>query len=309
MSTTPERRSAPDSAPRWLDAVARSTPWIARAGWILVAVLGGAAVDAAVGGRSSAVAWTAAIGGWAVWGAVALALAIASVRSLTAVRVGAPISLIAAAAVAIAGVPATDLLLLGLPALVTVGATMAAEFGRQFVQASAYGDEERFPLRLPVPTGAAAIATWAVWAPSLVAGPLLLAAESWIAGGALSVIAGAGLILLGPRWHRLSTRWFVLVPAGIVLHDPVVLADTLPLRTAQIAHLALAPADTQAADLTGPASGYAIEVATTESITTVFAFTPAEPNGRAIHLTAFLAAPSRPGAALRAARRRGLPVR
>jgi hypothetical protein len=47
---------------------------------------------------------------------------------------------------------------------------------------------------------------------------------------------------------------------------------------------------------------------TTESVTAVFAFTPSEPNGRAIHLTAFLVGPSRPGALLAAARRRGLPV-
>ncbi len=100
----------------------------------------------------------------------------------------------------------------------------------------------------------------------------------------------------------------MLVPAGIVVRDPVVLADTFPLRTGQIAHIGLAPADTEAADLTGPASGYAIEVATIESVTAVFAFTPAEPNGRAIHLMSFLAAPSRPGAVLRAAKRRGLPV-
>ena len=100
----------------------------------------------------------------------------------------------------------------------------------------------------------------------------------------------------------------MLVPAGVVIHDPVVLADTLSLRTAQVASIGLAPADTQAADLTGPASGYAVEVATTESITTVFAYTPSEPNGKAIHLRSFLVAPSRPGRALRSARARGLPV-
>ena len=63
---------------------------------------------------------------------------------------------------------------------------------------------------------------------------------------------------------------------------------------------------------TGPgalaASGYAIEIATTESVTAVFAFTPAEPNGKAIHLRSFLIAPSRPGLALRSAAARGLPV-
>jgi hypothetical protein len=137
---------------------------------------------------------------------------------------------------------------------------------------------------------------------------LLLASRQWVAGVALTSVAVAGAVFLGPRWHRLSRRWFVLVPAGIVLHDPVVLADTLPLRTAQVAHVALAPADTQAADLTGPASGFAVEVTTTKSVTAVFAFTPKEPNGRAIHLRAFLVAPSRPGAVLTAAMRRGLPV-
>ena len=150
--------------------------------------------------------------------------------------------------------------------------------------------------------------SWVLWATAVVAGPLLVAARSWVAGALLCVVAITGTVLLVPRWHRLSRRWFVLVPAGVVVHDPVVLADTFPLRTAQIASIGLARADTQAADLTGPASGYAVEVATTESVTTVFAFTPSEPNGRAIHLTAFLVGPSRPGALLAAARRRGLPV-
>ena len=46
----------------------------------------------------------------------------------------------------------------------------------------------------------------------------------------------------------------------------------------------------------------------TESITAVYAYTPSAPNGTAIHLTAMLLAPSRPGEALAAADRRGLPV-
>jgi hypothetical protein len=305
MSATPDRRSEEtDRSP----ALAVVVTWAARIGWIAVAVIGGSAIEAAVAGRSGAVAWTAAIGGWSIWAVVALGLAIASVRSLTVVRIGVPLALVATVAAGLGGAPAIDLLLLGVPASVTAGAVASAEFGRRFVQASAYGDEERFPLRFPVAAGAAAVVTWLVWAPAVVAGPLLVAAEQWVAGTLAVAVAVAGLVFLAPRWHRLSRRWFVLVPAGIVVHDPVVLADTLPLRTAQVAHLALAPADTRAADLTGPASGYAVEVATTESITTVFAFTPAEPNGRAIHLQAFLVAPTRPGAVLRAAKRRGLPV-
>jgi hypothetical protein len=291
-----------------IGSAARLTPWVARLGWIAVAVIGGAAVESALDGRSEAVTWVSAVGAWVAWGVVALALAVPSVRSLTVVRVGVPVALVATVAAGIGGADAVELVLMGVPVLVTLAAVAAAEFGRQFVQASAYGDEERFPLRVPVPAGAAALVSWLVWAPSVVAGPLLVAAGQWIAGVIVSAVAVAGVVFLGPRWHRLSQRWFVLVPAGVVVHDPVVLADTLPLRTAQVDHLALAPADTEAADLTGPASGYAVEVTTTESITTVFAFTPAEPNGRAIHLRSFLVAPSRPGAVLRAARRRGFVV-
>jgi len=291
-----------------IDRVARFTPWLARAAWIAVAVFGGAAVESAVDGRSSAVVWTAAVGGWLLWAAAALGLAVTSVRSLTAVRVVVPVSLVATVAAAIGGATAVELLVLGAPAIVTCAAVMTAEFGRQYVQASAYGDEERFPLRFPVGAGLAAVVTWVLWAPALVAGPLLVAARSWIAGALVCVVAIAGTALLVPRWHRLSKRWFVLVPAGVVVHDPVVLADTFPLRSGQIASIGLARADTQAADLTGPASGYAVEVATTESVTTVFAFTPSEPNGRAIHLRSFLIAPSRPGRALRSARERGLPI-
>jgi hypothetical protein len=297
--------STPDET---IDRLARAMPWVARIAWIVVAVVGGTAVESAVADRSAAVSWTAAIGGWGLWAVAALGLAIASTWSLTVVRVVVPLALVATVAAGVGGAPAIDLVLLGGPAIVAAAAVMTAEFGRQYVQASAYGDEERFPLRVPVGAGLAAVVAWLLWATATIVGPLLIAAQSWVAGVLLSALAVAGVVLLGPRWHRLSKRWFVLVPAGVVVHDPVVLADTFPLRTAQVASIALAPADTQAADLTGPASGYAVEIATTESVTAVFAFTPAEPNGKAIHLRSFLIAPSRPGRALRSARARGLPV-
>lgn len=286
----------------------RVMPWIARVAWIVVAVVGGSAIEAAVEDRSTAVRYVAGIGSWTVWAVVALALAIASVRSLTTARAGSPLALAAVLTAALAGAPAAELALLGFPAFVACVAVFTAEFGRVFVQASAYGDEERFPLRAPAAVGAAAITAWIVWAACLISGPLLLAAESWIFGALITALAIAGVVLFGPRWDRLSQRWFVLVPAGIVIHDPVVLADTLALRKAQVANMRLAPADTDAADFTGPASGYAIQVTTTESVTAVYAFTPTEPNGKAIHLTAFLISPSRPGQALRASATRGIPV-
>lgn len=282
--------------------------WVARVAWVLVAALGGAAIEAAVTDRSSAVRWACAIGGWTSWAVVALALAIPSVRSLTVARVVAPLSVVAGVAAAIAGAPATELLLLGVTTFGAVAAMLTPEFGLAFVQASAYGDENRFPLRAPAATGAAAVITWLAWAPTVVAAGPLLAARAWVVGGIAAVVAIACAVYLAPRWHRLSQRWLVLVPAGLVVRDPIVLAETLMLRSAQIGSIALARAGTEAADLTGPASGYALEVSTSETVTAVFAVSRAQPNGTAIHMTAFLISPSRPGRTLEVAAARGLPV-
>ncbi|MEP6299551.1 MAG: hypothetical protein ABJ382_19680, partial [Ilumatobacter sp.] len=280
---------------------ARVVPWAARVAWVLVAVVGGSALEAAVDGRSTAVRWTVAVGGWGVFAAIAVALSIPSVRSLTVARLGTPLAPVAAVVAAVAGAPGVDVALLAAPATIAVIAAFSAEFGRCMVQASAYGDEDRLPLRSPVPVGTAAVASWVIWAAAVVAAPLLLAAKNWIGGVPLAALAVAATVLLGPRWHKMSRRWLVLVPAGIVVHDPVVLADTLMVRTDQLLGIGLARTDTQAADLTGPASGYAVQIDTSETVSTVFAFTPQEPNGRAIHMTGFLVAPSRPGEALRLA--------
>ena len=105
-----------------------------------------------------------------------------------------------------------------------------------------------------------------------------------------------------PRWHRLSRRWLVVVPVGLVVHDPLVLGETLMLRRNEIGSVALARASTEAADLTGPAGGHAVEISTTQPVTAIFASTPSEPGGRAIHLTACLVAPTRPGRAIAAVR-------
>ncbi|MFK7916482.1 MAG: hypothetical protein AB8G14_00275 [Ilumatobacter sp.] len=288
---------------------AAALPWVARIAWVLVAVLGGAALEAAVQDRSSAVRWTVAISGWALFAAVAIALLIPSVRSLTVTRLTAPLAAVATVGTIVGGAPGGDVALLAVPAIVAIASMFTAEFGHWMVQASAYGDEHRLVLRSPVPAGTAAVISWIIWATALLVGPLALAAGNWAVGVPLTLIAIAATVLIGPRWHKMSRRWLVLVPAGLVVHDPVVLADTLMVRTDQLLGIGLARSDTEAADLTGPASGYAVQVDTSETVSTVFAFTPQEPNGKAIHMTGFLVAPSRPGHALRLAAQRRLPIR
>ena len=285
----------------------RELPWVARVAWLAVA-LGGGAIESAVDGRSGGVRWLAGVGGWALWGTVVVALLVPSVLSLAWIRVVGPLTIPVTVACVVGGADATDVALLAVPSLVALAAAFSPEVGRWMVQASAYGDEDRLLLRSPVPAGAAAIVSWIVWAVVVVVGPLALAAGNLVVGIPLTLVAIAVSVYVGPRWLRMVRRWLVLVPAGLVVHDPVVLADTLMVKTNQLAAIRLAPAGTEAADLTGPASGYAVEITTSETVSTVFAFTPREPNGRAIHMTGFLIAPSRPGAALQRAAERGLPV-
>jgi hypothetical protein len=274
---------------------------VVRAAWVAVAIAGSPAVSATFEDRSDAIRLVGTIGTSLGWVIGVAAMAIPATASLTATRIVVPVSLVVGGA-CVAADPGllAAWALLGLGAVATAVA-LSAETGQSFVQASAYGDEERFLLRPPFGLAVAGSVSWLLWSASVVAGPLLLAAKVWVPGAAITALAAVLTALIARSWHRLSRRWLVLVPAGLVLHDQVVLADTLMLRRQQVARLRLAPADTDALDLTGPATGHAVEVVTTEPVTALFRPSADHPRGRAVHLTAYLASPSRPGRVLTAA--------
>lgn len=286
----------------------RSLPWVLRGLWVALVVVGGGALDEALADASAStrdvVPWIA-FSGWAI---AMVAVAVPSVVSLTAARVVVPLAVPASAATWVAGASAVSGAgALGLAAL-AAALVASAELGRAFVQASAYGDEDRFPLRPPAAYLLAAGLAWAVAGACLLAGAVLVADRSWIAGGVLSVAGIATSAWAWPRWHRLSRRWLVLVPAGLVVHDHVALAETLMIRRPELAGLRLAPVDTEALDLTGPAGGHAVEIATTDALTAIVGAGGPVAAGTAVHVTACLVAPSRPGRVLGAAARRRLPV-
>lgn len=275
--------------------------------WVAVLVVGGTAIDGATLGDDHLgdIARFSAFGGWLLGVA---AMAIPAVTSLTAVRLLVPVSVPVAIATAIGGASASDWAPFLVVSLVATVLACSADLGRVFVQASAYGEEDRHLLRPPAAYALASGLSWAIWATLLVATPLLFANEHWILGVLTTVGAAGGIVLGWPRWHRLSTRWFVIVPSGVVIHDQLVLAETVMLRRQEVAGIRLASVGTEAADLTGPASGHAIEISTVEPTTAIFAATPKNPRGNAIHLRSCLVAPSRPGRALRGAASRRLPV-
>lgn len=282
--------------------------WAARLAWLAVAVFGGAGFGAALAGRSREVQITGTVGMWVVWGLVALALLVPSTVSLTFVRSAVPAAMVAAAMAVVEGVPAVDAVVL-LGVTVLTGAFVASgELGEAFVQASAYGSERRFLLRPPAAQLLPMAVSWIVLSASALAAPLLLAARNWVLGVPVAAIAGFLGAYLGRRFHRLSRRWLVLVPVGVVVHDHVVLAETALLQTPQITRLGLALSGTEAADLTGPAAGMVVELTFDGAPTVVLAGSSAKPGGTALHVRSALVAPSRPGRFLRAAAAQGLPV-
>jgi hypothetical protein len=114
----------------------------------------------------------------------------------------------------------------------------------------------------------------------------------------VAVAAGAVAARYGARaLHRLSRRWLVFVPAGVVLHDPVVLGEAVLFPKRMIRALGPAPADTTATDATGRALGLVLELQLNERNTVLKQETDR-----------LLFSPLRPGALLREARERGLTV-
>ena len=263
-------------------------------------------MSGALDGRSVGVRTTVMISAWLLWGVGVVALIVLSPLALTIMRMlsvlacgAAVLSWIGGAAPAPGGGFAACALMCG----VLVG---GADFGQRCVQASAYGDERRFLLRPPaaflIPIAVAGV----VWAASVLAGPLLLAAGRWIIGGLVTIAAVWLTWVLLPRFNTLSRRWLVLVPAGLVVHDQVVLAETLMIARADVVSIDLALTGTEAADFTGPASGHAVEIGLRTMVTALLAPTEMTharrtTRGRALHVQSFIVAPTRPGAVLRAA--------
>lgn len=281
-------------------------PWILRLAWVATAAAGWTALAEATDDRSDPVRLMATWGPAAIWVAGVAAMAVPAVASLTATRVVVPLAVPIAALSAIAGAGAVAAAAFVATAVASATIALSADLGRSFVQASAYGDESRFPLRAPVGFVTAGVIAWAVWAALLIAGPLLLVAGPWYVGAPLTVLALLGTIGLARRWHLLARRWLVLVPVGLVVHDPVVLGETIMLRTAQLAGVGLAPAGTEALDLSGPAAGHAVEVRCNELITALLPATKERPTGKAVHVRSFIVAPTRPGRFLDDAAGRGL---
>jgi hypothetical protein len=319
--------------------------------WLVLALAAGAPFGRALHGRSTAVVLVSAVGVWAGWAVASVALLVLRSSSLTAVRVLVPAGLVAVVAAFLVadrtpgsnGIGVLDVVALAAATVATVAA-LAPWVAEGFVDGSAYGPERRSPLRTPAVVLAVATVTWILVVVGVTAGPLLLAAKQWVVGG-VALVAGGAVVAAGVRsLHQLARRWVVIVPAGLVLHDPLSMpepqlflhrgighigparvVEPLPAPEMAIDHAtpsdqegqtdANASADADAArptgasvaeDLTAGASGLALELVLTEPVEVLVW------SGRNVTTTRtvdrVLFTPVRPASVIAQARERRIPV-
>ncbi len=282
--------------------------WAMRVGWVLLPLVGGPSVAAALG--DSAAGTTASVLAWMAFGLGLIAMAIPRSLPLTVLRIVVPASV----PLAIFTVVRTDpdagaVAMLVLSILVTVVA-MLAEIGNRFADGSSYGPERRMLLRPPaaVAMGAVPVA-WLILVAGVTAGPLLLADRRWVLGAAATALGLPAAFLLFVALHRLTQRWLVFVPAGLVIVDHTTLTDPVLVRSEVIEAMgpAIAGEVDGFTDLTADAAGLVLSIMTDQPLV-IARVTPGEEPTVTESTTGVLVSPSRPGAVLAEAESRGLPI-
>jgi len=260
------------------------------AAWVVLAL--SSPWQAIADDASRSVSWVLLTWSWLLWTAVGASLLVPSPMSLTIVRIVIPLSVVVSV---VASQPLA--IFCSVVALVVCASPV---FVDAMVQGGAYGDETRFALRTPLPYVVPAVIAWALYASSLIGGSLLLATRQYVVGAVLVVI---GILLsrtIPQRLHRLARRWLVLVPVGIVVHDHLVLHETIMAHTEKILSATRASDVGEAADLTGGVIGDRLTIALTEADKVVLSAITAKTLGttEALHVKMFCIAPRRLNAAL-----------
>ncbi len=201
--------------------------WVLLIVWVTLPVSAGPAASDALASWSSGPRVVAEVLLWGAWAVGLLAVVAPRPVSLTAVRTIAPAFAVLAVAAAI-GADTSPAAAVGAVAATVVAAAIVAapDLAVIAVNAIAYGDEQRFPLRTPPALFVAPLPlARALVVAGVVGGPLLLADGRVVLGLVALVVGLAVTLLLVRPLHGLSRRWVVLVPAGLVVVDPLTLSD------------------------------------------------------------------------------------
>ena len=287
----------------------RLIPWVLRGAWVVLPFTLGPALAGALRQHSAQVQLVCATSCWMLWASVLVATLVPHPIGLTVLRCIAPAAAVGAAASISSGAPSAlaSAAGAGSAALVVVLAFLP-QTGLLFVNGPAYPNERRFLLAVPgaLLLGPVELA-WLAAVGAPVTAALLLATGQWIAGGIVVVVAGATTTLVGRALHGLSRRWVVFVPAGLVLHDPMSLADPVLFRRQVIETMGPAPATSDSLDLTQRAMGLALELRLREKVP-MARITPTHRHGEPGASARLLFTPTRPGAVLAEAATRRLRV-
>ena len=262
------------------------------AAWVVLAL--SSPWQAIADDASRSVSWVLLAWSWLLWTAVGASFLVPSPMSLTIVRIVVPLSVVVSVA---ASQPLA--VFCSVVALIVCASPL---FVDAMVQGGAYGDEARFALRTPLPYVVPAVIAWLLYTSALIGGSLLLAARQYVIG---AVLVAVGILLsrtIPQRLHRLARRWLVLVPVGIVVHDHLVLYETIMAHSEKILSVTRTSEVGEAADLTGGVLGNRLTVALTEADKVVLSAITAKTLGttEALHVKMFCIAPRRLDAALSA---------
>lgn len=303
--------------------------WPLRVAWFLTLPIVGAGLDGPTQQFDSPGPLLAEVCLWAAWFVGLVACLAATPIGLTVIRILTPATVaLPLLAGALTGAWSTGL-------TSAVGFGMVVTFisytplvGDRMINGSAYGSERRMALRPPAFAllGPVQLA-WALVAVGAVTGPILLADGRYVLG-VVATILGVGAVLAGWRvLHQLARRWIVFVPAGFVIHDHVMVVESILLRRTMVT--ALGPASSPpeqapaargdrrddetdeadggaAVDLSGGAYGLALEVVLDEP--TVFGRRESKKQVANIDADRIVFTPTLPGAVLTEARARAITI-
>jgi hypothetical protein len=195
--------------------------------WLALPLTAGTAAAEALGEWDDAPRVVGAALLFLAWGIGLVALLAPRPTGVTALRVIAPTFAVLGVAVALASDASTVGAVGGILGTVAAALLVAdPAVALAAANAIAYGDERRYPLRVPPALYLAPVPlARAVVAAGVACGPLLLADGSYVAGGFV-LVGGLTLAWFAARsLQSLVRRWLVLVPAGIAVVDGMTLVD------------------------------------------------------------------------------------
>lgn len=275
------------------------TKWITRIAWLIAALLPNSfSVDVDQLGSGANLALD--VLSWTLWALVLVALWVPHPIALTTARMTSPLVVILMCARLGGTEWSPSAIVSSLLAVMTCVFIFTAEFGSEQAQAGAFGNERRFMLRLPAPLALPTVIGWLLFAVSVIGGPVVVASSNWQFAVPTALFTIVVLWFVPQRLHQLSKRWLVRVPAGWVVHDAVLLADNILVRTHELQSMNIAPNTTEAFDLTGLTGGTPLEISLRDSTTvrlTPFAARVTKTLD-VVHTKAILVAPTRTSAPL-----------